>query len=212
MVALRHALPPLTTEEGDIGGYTHRSSSAAEAMENFERFHGKAEDIGSRTFEIDTPVPSSRALPTSASRLRLGLHAPTGDSRTYGYDFTTYKPVEDPDAIQPLHFRADNIRHQIFIRNHAAGDMDNFEVRTAVQTETDTRLGTKTYLPLGTLQNVVTIDAPGRFPYALPELTRQEEQIYDLGTRMLTYCQLRQDLSIMSELAGQDPARPMGIY
>lgn len=206
-VNLRHFSP-----EGDI---QQTSSSPAEAMENYDRFNGVAEQIGARSIQVDMPIPARRDLPTSASRLRVEFHAPSGNPDLYGYDLTAYKPpVErskdfDPTSFQPprrLHFRDDNVRHQLLIRGDVRNPGD-YNIRTAMQSAADVELGIKTYAYLDQ-ENIHVADALR----VLPELTRQEEQILDLGAHTLAYCQLRQDLSIMSALAGQDPAHPMGVY
>jgi hypothetical protein len=191
------------------------SASPAEAMENYERFDGsQRKAVGARALQVDMPIPARRGLATSASRLRVELFAPSGDRDQYGYDLTAYKPFAGHDeAFDPtkrlpkLHFREDDVRHQLLIR----GDINNpgtHNIRTAMQSPSDEALDIKTYAYLGAASTLET----AHIHRALPELTRQEQQLFDLGAHTLAYCQIRQDLSIMSAFVDQDPARPMGVY
>lgn len=198
-------------------GTANISTSPADAMENFDAFHNSRRKIGVRSIRLDTPIPPRRDLATSASRLRIDFFAPTGQQRRYSYDLTAYRPpVEsapdfDPADFQPpsrLHFRDDGVRHQLLIRNHTRGRSDGYEIRTAVQSESDVVPNTKIFAPLGDL---VRLEAAEKLR-VLPILTPQEQQVLSLGAHALVNYQLRQDLSIMSALAGQDPAQPMGVY
>jgi hypothetical protein len=208
-VSLRHTLPNGTVEQ---------SHSPAKAMESLDAYHSSDEVVGVRHIRIDTPIPPRHDLPTSATRLRVDFFAPTGrPQKSYGFDFTAYRPPAeaksdfDPDTFEPssrLHFLNDGVRHHLLIRNHARGEQDDFEVRTAVQTEKDIELNTKVFAPLGNLVRLDALEAER----VLPVLTAQETQVLDLGARVLANYQLRQDLSIMSALAEQDPAHPMGVY
>lgn len=194
---------------------TRTSTSAAEAMENYEGFNGLSHAIGTRLIQVDTPIPRRRELPTSASRLRVTLRATSGNQELYGYDLTAYDPLIecDPDFVPTVHqppeqlyFQDDNVRHHLLIR----GDVTNpgrYNIRTAIQTASDIKLGTVSFAYLDQRNLEVT-----ETMRVLPELTRQEERVLDLGASTLAYYQLHQDLSIMSALVGQDPTQPMGAY
>jgi hypothetical protein len=208
-VSLHHTLQDGTVEQ---------SNSPAKATENLDAYHSSDEVVGVRHIRLDTPIPSRRDLPTSASRLRVDFFAPTGRAqKSYGFDFTAYRPpIEATDDFDPntyeapnrLHFQRDGVRHLLLIRNHARGAQDDFEIRTAVQTEADIELNTKVFAPLGDLVKLDALEASR----ILPVLTAQEKQVLDLGAQALADHQLRQDLAVMSALAGQDTAHPMGVY
>jgi len=191
------------------------SASPAEAMENYERFDGKlCQAIGARLIQVDMPIPTRRSLPTSASRLRMELFAPSSDRDQYGYDLTAYKPFAGHDndfdpakRLPKLHFREDDVRHHLLIR----GDVntpDSYNIRTASQSASDEALGIKTYAYLDAANS---LEAAHRHS-VLPELTLHEQQALDLGPHTLAYCQIRQDLGIMSAFVDQDPTHPMGVY
>lgn len=191
------------------------SASPTEAMENYERFDGSQHRaVGARAIQVDMPIPSRRGLVTSGSRLRVELFAPSGDRSQYGYDLTAYKPFAGhDDAFDPakrlpkLHFREDDVRHQLLVRGDV-NNPDTYNIRTATQSAADEALGTKTYTYL---EATNALEA-AQIHRVLPELTRPEQQLLDLGAHTLAYCQIRQDLSIMSAFVDQDPARPMGVY
>jgi hypothetical protein len=202
-VTLRHAQPD---------GSARVSHSPVDAHENYHQHFGSTEPVGRRTIQVDIPIPVRGDLPTTATRLRTVLHAPSGMQHSYGYDLTAYRPLDEGEDYVPpdrLHFREDDVRSMFLIRNHLRGDRGRAEVRSVTQHQVSASHD------LDRVQTFIT-DAPGlELAYGndhLPAFTNHEKQIMDLGACAFAHSQLRQDLAILSALIGEDPSTPLGIY
>ncbi len=202
----------VTLKHWQANGKLRVSHSPEDAFESYQEHLNSSRAIGRRIMQVDMPIPAQRDLPTSATRLRAVLHAPSGQQHSYGYDLTAYKPPDDGKDFTPpdrLHFERDNIRNIFLIRRHMRADSAEVEIRTVTQQQTAAEFD------MGRVQTFIT-DVDGlQAAYdkdQLPIFTNQEKQILDLGAYTLARCQLGQDLSVMTALVGENPAVPLGIY